>query len=110
MEVADTVDLPLHPQFQSTRPKTLPSRLPMKMRLAHRSLVAHHLPSLRVSTQALTDMDPLLRSQTVTTRTTDMVHTMDAAVAAVVAADVEVPGEVAVNLDHPPVFPPSCKT
>jgi hypothetical protein len=111
MEVADTVDLPLHPQFQSTKLRTRPSRLPQKtMRLAHPSPVAHHLPSQRALTQVLTDMVPLLHSQKATTHTTDMVHTTDAAVAAVVAADVEVPGVAAASSDHPPVFPPSCKT
>lgn len=110
MEVADTVDLPLHPQFQSTKLRTRPSRLPQKiMRLAHPSPVAH-LPSQRALTQALTDMIPLLHSQKATTHTTDMVHTTDAAVAAVVAVDVEVPGVTAATSDHPPVFPPSCRT
>jgi hypothetical protein len=80
------------------------------MRLAHPSPVAHHLPSQRALTQALTDMVPLIHSQKATTHTTDMVHTTDAAVAVVAAADVEVRGVVAANSDHPPVFPHSCKT
>jgi hypothetical protein len=51
-----------------------------------------------------------LHSRRATTHTMDMVHTTDVAVAVVAAEDVEVLGVVAANSDHPPVFPPSCKT
>jgi hypothetical protein len=93
-ELMATVDLPLHRQSQSMKLRTRPSRLPQKItRLAHPSPVAHHLHSRRA-----------------TTHTMDMVHTTDVAVAVVAAEDVEVLGVVAANSDHPPVFPPSCKT
>jgi hypothetical protein len=109
-EVVATVDLLLHRQYPSTKLKTRPSRLHQKTRLAHPRLVAHHLLSLRALTQAPTDTVPHLHSQKVTTLTMAMDHTTDAAVVVVAAADVEARGVVVVSSDHPPVFPPSCKT
>jgi hypothetical protein len=50
-----------------------------------------------------------LHSQKATTLTTDMVHTTDE-LAVAAAADVEVHGAAAANLDHLMVLPLSCKT
>ena len=110
MELVVTVVLPLHRQSQSTKLRTRPSRLPPKtMRLAHPSPVAHHLPSPRVLTQVLTDTVPHhLHSQKVTTHTTDMALTTEE-LAAVAAADVAVHGVAAATLDHPLVYPHSCR-
>ena len=109
MEVVATAVLPLHRQSQSTKLKTRQSQLPrMTMRLAHPNPVAHHLHSMRVLTQVLTDTVLHHHSQKATTHTTDMVHTTDA-VAAVAAADVEAHGVAAATSDHPPVFLLSCR-
>ena len=106
-----TVDLPLHHQSQSTKPRTHPSRLPQKkMKLVHPSLVAHLLPSLKDLTQALTDMVPHhLPSQKDTTHTTDMALTTDELVA-VAAADVEAHGVAAASSVHPLAHLLSCRT
>jgi hypothetical protein len=111
MEVAvATVDPPLHRLPQSTKLKTRPLRLPQKtMRLVHPNPVAHHLPSLRDLTQALTDTVPHLpRFQRVTTHTMDMVLTTDG-LAAVAVADVVDLGVAAATLDPPLVFPHLCR-
>ena len=110
MEVVATVDPPLHRLPVSTKLKIRPSRLPQKtVRLAHPNPVAHHLPSPRVLTQALTDTAPHhLHSQKVTTHTTDMVLTTDG-LAADAVADVVDLGVAAATLDPPLVFPRSCR-
>lgn len=80
------------------------------MRLAHPSLVAHLLPSLKDLTRALTDTVPHhLCSLKATTHTTDMVHNTDG-VAVVAAADVAVNGVAAATSDHLLVFLLSCRT
>ena len=109
-ELVATVDLLLHRQFQSTKLKTRPSRLPQRnMRLARPSLVVHHLHSQRALTLLMDTVPHHLLSLKATTLTTDMVHTTDE-LAAVAAADVEVHGVAAGSLDHLMVLPPSCKT
>lgn len=109
-ELVAAVSLLLRRQSQSTKLRTRPPRLPQKTtRLAPPSLVAHHLPSLRVLTQVLTDTVPHhLHSRKVTTHTTDMALTTDE-LAVAAAADVEAHGVAAATLDHPLVYPPSCR-
>jgi hypothetical protein len=110
MELVATVDLPPHRQSQSTKPRTRPSRLPQRnMRLALPNPVAHRLHSQRVLTLLMNTVLHHLRSLKATTHTTDMAHTTDE-LAAVAAADVEVHGAAAANLDHLTVLRPSCKT